>query len=134
MGSRSFWMCGSAPRMNSTRLALESRGFRAVTSTGGAGVFRRERVEYFKAIQSIYVCFDRDAAGQAGARKLARLIPQARIVKLPEEVGEGGDVTDFFVRLGRSEEDFRRLLEQGQPLPQEAVPAQPRSLGPLNEF
>jgi DNA primase len=113
---------------------LESRGFRTVTSTGGAGVFRREWAGAFQEIAKVYVCFDQDAAGTAGAKKLGRLIPHARIVELPQEVGEGGDVTDFFVRLGRSEEDFRRLVEQAQPLPQEPEPAEAPRKTPINEY
>ena len=116
------------------RLVLESHGLRAVTSTGGAGVFRREWAEYFKAIPGVYICLDRDRAGRVGARKVARLIPQARMVELPEKVGEGGDVTDFFVRLGHGEDDFRRLLEQAQPFPQETEIVGPNRHGPLNEF
>src|SRR5213594_3569452 len=57
------------------------------------------------------MCFDNDAAGRQGAERVARLIPRARVVRLPEEVGGGGDVTDFFVRLGRSREDFVGLLD-----------------------
>src|SRR6266568_510632 len=83
------------------RLALESRGFAAITSTGGALTFRPEWAEAFREIPSIYMCFDNDDAGREGAERVARLIPHARIVRLPDEVGEGGDVTDFFVRLGR---------------------------------
>src|SRR5712691_3000461 len=77
------------------RLVLESGGLAAVTSTGGAATFRREWAEAFRDISTIYVCFDNDTAGREGAERVARLIPQARIVRLPEEVGEGGDVTDF---------------------------------------
>ena len=65
---------------------------------------------------------------------MARLIPQARMVELPEEVGEGGDVSDFLVRLGRSEEDFRRLLALAQPLPPEALPELESRSVPMNEF
>jgi hypothetical protein len=53
-----------------------------------------------------------------GAERVARLIPHARIVHLPDEVGEGGDVTDFFVGLGKSREEFEQLLDATQPLPQ----------------
>ncbi len=99
------------------RLVLEAQGFAAVTSTGGAGAFRAEWAEHFLPIPEVYVCFDCDEAGQQGALRVARLIPHAKIVDLPEEVGEGGDVTDFFVRLGRTPEDFQRLLESARPAP-----------------
>jgi len=99
------------------RLVLESRGFAAVTSTCGAGTFHAEWGPFFAPIPSIYVCFDNDDAGREGAQRVAKVIPRARIVRLPEEVGEGGDVTDFFVRLGRDRGAFERLLDAAQPLP-----------------
>jgi len=99
------------------RLVLEGQGLAAATSTGGAGVFRSEWAEAFKAIPEVYVCFDRDEAGRKGAIRVARMIPNARLVELPEEVGNGGDVTDFFIRLGRSQGDFLQLLEAAQPPP-----------------
>lgn len=99
------------------RLVLESQGYAAVTSTGGALTFRREWGPYFDPIPSIYVCFDNDDAGREGAQRVAEAIPRALIVRLPEEVGEGGDVTDFFVRLGRVRDEFERLLDAAQPLP-----------------
>lgn len=108
------------------RLVLESRGFPAVTSTGGAATFRAEWAEGFREIPSVYICFDNDSAGREGAERVARLIPHARIVRLPEEVGEGGDVTDFFVRLSRSREEFERLLEAAQP-PLEPAAEKPRA-------
>jgi DNA primase len=90
-------------------------------------MFRREWAEAFKEIPRVYLCFDRDPAGNTGARKVARLITHARVVELPDDIGESEDITDFFVRLGGTEEDFRRLLEQAQPLPMEieATPAKP---------
>jgi DNA primase len=110
------------------RLVLESRGFAAVTSTGGALTFRTQWADRLREIPRVYICFDNDLAGRIGAERVARLIPHAEIVKLPEEVGEGGDVTDFFVRLGRTNEEFLRLLEIAQPLPQQepAPPRQPK--------
>ena len=99
------------------RLVLEAQRIHAVTSTGGAGVFRPEWAEHFARIPDVYVCFDRDDAGWAGALRVARMIPHARIVELPEEVGDGGDVTDFFVRLGKSKDDFLNLLVEAKPAP-----------------
>ncbi len=94
------------------RLVLEAKGFPAVTSTGGASAFLEEWVPAFKDVESVYICFDRDAAGEAGARKVKSLIPRAHIVTLPEEVGEKGDVTDFFIRLGKEPVDFEVLLAE----------------------
>lgn len=107
------------------RLVLEAQGFYAVTSTGGAGVFRPEWAEALDPIPEVYVCFDRDEAGQRGALRVGRMIPEAKLVALPEEVGEGGDVTDFFVRLGRTREDFLALMERVQPAPPAPEPAVP---------
>jgi DNA primase len=107
------------------RLVLEAHGFPAVTSTGGAGTFHPEWVEEFARIPKVYICFDRDEAGRAGALRVGRLIPQAKIVELPEEVGEGGDVTDFFVRLGATREDFDALLETASPAPPVQGPTPP---------
>lgn len=99
------------------RLVLEARGFPAVTSTGGAGSFRKEWAEAFASISEVFVCYDRDDAGRAGALRVARLIPHAKIVELPADLGESGDVTDFFVRLGRGGADFERLIQQALPAP-----------------
>src|SRR5439155_15339893 len=99
------------------RMVLEDNGFIAVTSTAGAGVFKKEWAKAFENIPEVYICYDRDEAGKNGAERVASLIPHARIVELPDEVGEGGDVTDFFVRLGQNREDFQKLLDAALPAP-----------------
>lgn len=104
------------------RLVLESNGFAAVTSTGGAGVFRTEWAEEIRPIPEVFICFDRDEAGRAGARRIAEVITHAKIVELPEEIGNGGDVTDFFVRLRRTAEEFTALLERASPAEPREVP------------
>jgi DNA primase len=110
------------------RLVLESRGFAAVTSTGGALTFRYEWAEALRNIPTIYMCFDNDEAGRLGSECVSRLIPHARLVRLPEEVGEGGDVTDFFVRLGKTREEFLSLLEAARPLPEERRGTKPAAM------
>lgn len=110
------------------RLALKAQGFYTVTSTGGAQTFRPEWAEELSAIPNIYICFDRDEAGRLGAEHVCRLIPFAKVVTLPDEVGEGGDVTDFFVRLGRTDDDFRALMAEAVP-----VPPRPAALPPNRE-
>jgi DNA primase len=106
------------------RLVLESNGFDAVTSTGGAGTFHKQWAEAFRNISEVYVCFDRDEAGRKGAVRVAQMIPHTKLVELPEEVGEGGDVTDFFVRLGKTRSDFEKLLGEAKPMPASELPAQ----------
>ncbi len=101
------------------RLVLETKGFHAVTSTGGAGAFPEEWARFFFGIPEVYVCFDRDDAGKQGALRVAHLVQHARIVTLPEEVGDKGDLTDYFVRLKRTAADFEALLRQAEPLSEE---------------
>lgn len=99
------------------RLVLETQGIPSVTSTMGAMTFRKEWADEFTKIPEVYICFDRDEAGQRGALRVAGLIPHAKIIELPEEIGESGDVTDFFVRLGKTKEDFLKLMETAQQMP-----------------
>ena len=108
------------------RLVLEAHGFAAVTSTAGAGVFRPEWAREFHDISEVYICYDNDRAGSDGAERVAQLIPHARIVTLPDEVGPSGDVTDYFVRLGHTREDFLGLLADSLPAP----PAPPENAAP----
>ena len=108
------------------RLVLKAQGFRAVTSTGGARTFRPEWAQEIDGIPNVYICFDRDEAGRLGAEHVGGLLPNAKVVTLSEEVGESGDVTDFFVRLGRTDDDFRALMGA-------AVPVTPRPAGELHD-
>lgn len=109
------------------RLVLEAHGVAAVTSTGGAGSFNTEWAAELLSVPDLYLCFDRDNAGRQGALRASRCLPHARIIDLPDDVGPGGDITDFFVRLGRSRDDFLQLLNTARP-----VPAPPDSL-PVEE-
>ena len=98
------------------RLVLESRNIPAVTSTGGAGSFRVEWATALCAVPEVFICYDRDPAGEQGAARVARILPTARVVNLPEDVGPGGDISDYFVRLGHSPADFETLLAAARPM------------------
>jgi DNA primase len=104
------------------RLVLEAQGFRAVTSTAGASCFRPEWAAELRMIDEVYVCFDRDQAGRNGASVVGTMVPHAKLIELPEEVGEHGDITDFFVRLRRTGADFLKLMEAATPIPASAIP------------
>ena len=111
------------------RLVLEAQGFAAVTSTGGAATFRLEWAKAIRSISKVYACFDRDPAGQNGAMVVALMIPHTKVIELPEAVGERGDVTDYFVRLKRSPEEFLKLLEEVHPVkPLDRQKRPPRSV------
>jgi hypothetical protein len=92
------------------RLVLEAHRFSAVTSTAGARVFLPEWAPLFEGIKRIFICFDLDEAGVEGARNVKAVLPRATIVTLPAVLGAKGDVTDYFVRLGKDRMDFELLL------------------------
>jgi len=110
------------------RLVLMTRGFPAVTSTAGAFFFKPEWRELFRSIPEVFICFDRDHAGRAGARRVAEILPHAKIVSLPAEVGDKGDVSDFFVRLKHIPQEFEMLLAAARPLPASASVTRPAAM------
>jgi len=89
------------------RLVLEANDFTAVASTGGSDVFLEEWLPYFTSVKHVYVCFNRDRAGEAAAKRVQAMLPRARIVKLS---GCALDVTDFFVFQEKTKLDFEILL------------------------
>lgn len=93
------------------RLALLSKGIAAVTSTHGAMTFKDEWAKkVIGKYQKIYVCFDTDEAGRKGAERVAKMVENGKnkvfIITLPGEVGEGGDITDYFVELNGKPNDL----------------------------
>lgn len=96
-------------------LLLRSKGIPAVTSTGGSKTFLEEWVEKFTDIANVHIVYDNDNAGREGALKVGAILPHAKISTLPVDVGEGGDVTDYF-KLGNTVDDLYELLKQGKTL------------------
>lgn len=89
-----------------------------ITSTAGANTFKEEWIkEYLSKYRTIYLCFDNDEAGKSAtfqhANKIAELVPTATImqVKLPEEVGDKGDITDYIVK---QHGDIANLIKSAQ--------------------
>lgn len=100
------------------RLVAIQNGFFAVTGTVGAKSFKAEWIPLFTG-KEVFIVYDRDRDGEEGALKAAKaLAPVAksvRIATLPDEVGEKGDITDFFVRCHQTREDFQKLLDKAGP-------------------
>lgn len=97
------------------RLALLSKNIPAITSTHGAMTFKQEWVKKFAQIKcSVYVCYDRNdktGAGDKGAKRVLKMLSEIEGLKLfkitlPDEVGEGGDITDYLVKLNGNPDDL----------------------------
>lgn len=95
-------------------LILRSNGILGVSSTGGAGTFSEEWADLFRDVEKIFIVYDHDDPGEKGGLKVGKLLPRAQIVRLPDEVGDHGDITDFFIKLGKNVEDFAMLLKSGK--------------------
>jgi hypothetical protein len=110
-------------------------GFNAFTCTSGAGTFFASWLKYFQD-KVVFVIFDNDATGRAGAVKVAmylkRVCERVYIVNLPESIGPGGDITDYFTNFGYTKEELRELLDKAVPfeplIDREEVKAKPVTL------
>lgn len=102
------------------RLVLLSKNIAAITSTHGAMTFKQEWCEKMGKSGKIYICYDNDEAGVKGSERVAKLLEntgnEIYITALPLEVGEGGDVTDYFVKLkGDSDDLFGKYARKFNP-------------------
>jgi len=83
-------------------LVLRAFGIPAISSTAGARTFKDEWIEQLSFVRHLYICYDNDEAGQQGAseliEKLGIALPSTSILQidLPDEVGDHGDITDYF--------------------------------------
>ena len=93
------------------RLILEARGIPAINSTGDSTVFRIEWAGGLRDTPRVYVCFRTDSESQDKAAGVAAFVPHSRIMQLPNDVGLGGGIEDYFIRLGRTTDEFRSLLD-----------------------
>lgn len=91
-------------------LRLESEGYIATTSTGGAGTFKDEWIPLF-AGKEVAVCFDNDEAGIKGAIKLLTKLP-AKLVLIPRREGIK-DITNYLQKGG----SFAGLLTKAESYP-----------------
>jgi len=92
------------------RLILLSKGIPTITSTHGAMTFKQDWCKKLANVSKIYICFDNDEAGRKGAERVAKMVEnggnETRIITLPKEVGEGGDITDYLVKLNGNPDDL----------------------------
>lgn len=100
-------------------LCVKDRGFNAVCHTGSVSTWNSEWNRLF-ANKVVYICFDRDKAGVAGAEKVAKQLAnfakEVRVVELPYPVTEKGgkDLTDFLAKEGKANHELDALLEAAE--------------------
>lgn len=96
-------------------LILRQNGFNAVTTTMGEGNFPKTMVGLFKDMD-VYIVYDCDEAGRNGARKVAFQLaeksarPKIINLGLPGDK-ENKDVSDFFLKNGKTASDFTHLMD-----------------------
>lgn len=89
-----------------------------VTHTSGSAVFKLEWAKWFKG-KRVYVAYDEDKAGNQGAMKVAQTLKGyaegVYRVKLGTGI-EGGDITDYFTKVGGDPDSFRVLMKEAETL------------------
>ncbi len=94
------------------------QGIPTLTSTAGAATFNPEWLRNYRELNTVYLAFDRDEAGDKGAaaltEKLAATYPSLAVYKvtLPPELPEGGDLTDFHRARGTNPDELIALAQQ----------------------
>ncbi len=92
-------------------LLMKSNGVESITNTHGAMTVKEFWMEHFKTDIEYFICYDNDDTGRKGAYKMANTLlnhgcNKIKIITLPEEVDDKGDLGDYVVRLGLSIDDL----------------------------
>lgn len=91
-------------------LILEEHGYVAVSSTGGSQTFKEEWASEFKD-KEVYTIFDNDDAGRKGIFKLHKILPHAKNIPIPFNMGRHADVTDYFIKYKKTQKDFATAVK-----------------------
>lgn len=92
-------------------MLLESHGYLAVTSTGGAQSFQESWAPLFQD-KEVIVCFDHDTAGFEGAQKVIKILGCAKLALLPKTMCDHEDITDYITKYNLDPEKlFSKSVE-----------------------
>jgi uncharacterized protein (DUF927 family) len=100
-------------------LLLNQLGFPAVSGTGGAGTWKKEWNAFFTNL-SVVIAYDADEPGRKGATKVAEFLKgtakSVKVIQWPSYMDskDKKDVTDFFIVLKRTKQDFQRLVDDAK--------------------
>ncbi|MBI4800328.1 MAG: DNA primase [Desulfarculus sp.] len=125
-----LWLCEG----EADCLCALSHGLNAATKTGGGKSSLKDHLDYFTG-RDVVICYDADQVGAKGSERnaleLAKVAKLVRVIQWPAFMlgsdGElpkdhGQDVTDWFVRHGRSAGELRDLLASARAV---EAPAEP---------
>ena len=107
--------------------------FPTLSATAGAGTWFSEWNSMF-AGKLVYICYDVDEQGEAGARKVANKLrnvaEQVYIMRLPL-TAKGADLTDYFVNQGHGRQNFIDLMKATPPYRERKLSAAAAKAEPL---
>lgn len=97
-------------------MVMQQLGYDAV-GVPGENIWKAEWTAELSEARRIFIIFDNDAAGRAGAEKLATTLgPRSRVVEMPP-AGPGQkkiDITEWYVNHNKVREDFDFLLSKAK--------------------
>jgi len=104
-------------------LTLYHAGFKDVIPCYGVNGFTQDQLDLItrSQVKEVYIVFDRDEAGRAGAEKLTAQLREKQIeaytVRLPELPGSSAkvDVNTFFLLTAEASAVFERLVKDANP-------------------
>lgn len=125
-------------------LCALSKGFNAITQTSKTNKFSKDQEAKFRG-RDMVICYDADGPGQDYAAKhakaLAGVAKSVRLLIWPDYMGRlpdgswpkkhGEDLTDFFVKHGKTPDDLRELIAAAEPF---GPPAPSEAAGPGQFF
>lgn len=99
-------------------MIARQHGFNANSGTAGAMTWKPEWTEQLKGLV-VYFLYDRDDKGEKGALAASKHLIAAGLETYvgvwPDGEPDGFDMTDWFVRVGGSEDGLRKILDAAVP-------------------
>ncbi|NCU41971.1 MAG: toprim domain-containing protein [Candidatus Moranbacteria bacterium] len=104
--AQEVWICEG----EFDQMILTQQGITAITSTAGAGTFKREWTETLVRVPRVVICFDNDKAGKDGMDRIVKVLEEELEntsifrANLPEDMGNGADISNYFGVYGGNKE------------------------------
>ncbi len=98
-------------------LTLISFGFKNTIPCYGTNGLTASHIKWLTQtrVETVYICFDADEAGQAAMPVVGERLTQAGITTHPVTLPNGQDINDFFLLTVNPKEAFNALLGQANP-------------------